>query len=618
MCGIVGVVGDVDSNLVLNALATLRNRGPDGYRATALNGATFGQTRLAIIDLREVASQPFESACGRYVMTFNGEIYNFAEIRQELAGQFSWRTQSDTEALLNAHIAWGKNALPKLRGMFAYAVWDRQERSLFVARDRLGVKPLYFFNDGHTFAFASRPRALFDLLPNLSREIDTQALRYYFESGYIPAPHSLYKCIKKLSPGHYLTVNDGAVSIQRYWSMHEIPVDESLSKMSERDLLDELDPIVERAVRRRLISDVPLGAFLSGGIDSSLVTAYMCKNSPNRVSTFTIGFDDPRFDESGHAAAVARHLGTDHHQQLLKVADLLNLMPDVQREYDEPLSDASAFPTMAVSLFARQSVKVAISSDGGDEVFGGYHYYRIAQQLERLYSRNPALRHVASAMLRMIPTRQFRLLASVLSRSDGIAAFAFMRGVIKDNQSVLSNDLRQTTQPLSALFAERATSFASGLSAAERAMRLDMSFTLPDDYLQKVDVASMAFSLEVREPLLDTEMVEWGARLPLSWKIRGSTNKYLLRKLAYRHVPAAIIDRPKQGFGLPMATWLRVGLKPWASELLQKKATVEELGLNHQEIQRLWGEHQSSRYDHHTILWTILSLLQFSQVHLML
>jgi len=612
MCGIVGVVGASDQRLVENALLTIQNRGPDGRRVTVLDGAILGHTRLAIIDLNDAASQPFESACGRYVIAFNGEIYNFSELRTELAGDIPWRTHSDTEVLLYAHIRWGKDALTKLRGMFAYAVWDKRDKSLFVARDRLGVKPLYFHNDGHTFGFASRPRALFELLPQLSREIDLQALRYYLESGYIPAPHSIHKSIRKLKPGHYLVVRDGNASTHCYWSMHDIPTDESLAKASEQDLLDELDSIVERAVRYRMIADVPLGAFLSGGIDSSLVTAYMCKNSAQPISTFTIGFDDPKFDESHHAAAVAKYLGTTHHQQILQASDLLDLLPTFQREYDEPFFDYSAFPTMAVARFARSKVKVALSSDGGDEIFGGYHYYRIAQQIDRLYSMPLALRSVAAGIAGIVPTRQFGLLASTLSKRDSSAAFAFMRGVSKDNQTIFSADLKAATKPLSDLFRERASSFAEGLSAAERAMRLDTLFTLPDGYLQKVDVASMAFSLEAREPLLDHEVLEWGARLPLKWKIRGTTSKYLLRKVAYRHIPKSIIDRPKQGFGVPMSSWLRNGLKSWATELLQSRSAMERLGLNYAGIQRLWAEHQSCRHDHHTILWTVLSLLQYA------
>jgi asparagine synthase (glutamine-hydrolysing) len=613
VCGIAGVVGRSGRDGVANALRSIQSRGPDGSKVLELEGVTLGQARLAIIDLSDAGSQPFTSACGRYVITFNGEIYNFRSIRSQLGNNIAWKSESDTEVLLNAYIAWGKKALDKLHGMFAFAIWDKQERTLFVARDRMGVKPCYYHHDGGLFAFASRPRAIFEILPSLSRDMDRQALRYYLEGGYVPAPHSIYRAIKKLPPAHYLVVRDGSVELSRYWSAAEIPIDAELAQRDEKSMLDELDRLIDQSIRWRMVSDVPVGVFLSGGIDSSLVAAYMCKNADTTVQTFTIGFDDPRYDESHHAAAVAKHLGTRHHQQLLTPKDLLNLMPTYIREYDEPFFDYSAFPTMAVSKFAGAHVKVSLSADGGDEIFGGYHYYRIAQRLEFIYGLPSSLRRSAESILRKFSSHNAKLLGSAINKPNGVAGFAFMRGVIKDNVAIMSRDLRENTQSLATLFETRAAIFPHNLSAAERAMRLDSTFTLADDYLQKVDVASMAFSLESREPLLDHTLVEWGARLPLSWKIRGGTNKHLLRQLAYRHVPREIIDRPKQGFGLPMGHWLRHELKAWAEELLNDRQTIERLGLENIYIGKLWSEHLSQKRDHHTILWTILTLLQFTQ-----
>lgn len=613
MCGIAGIVGKIDQKGVADALLSIGARGPDGSSVAALQGATLGQTRLAIIDLSDAGRQPFASTCGRYTITFNGEIYNFREIRARLNSKLTWRSESDTEVLLNAYIAFGKDVLQQLRGMFAFAVWDNEEQSLFIARDRMGVKPLYYHHAGSIFAFASRPRALFEILPSLSRDMDRQALRYYLEAGYVPAPHSIYQAIKKLPPAHYMVVRNGNAVLSRYWSTNELGTNTKLSHVDEKSLLNELDHLVDQSVRLRMVSDVPIGVFLSGGIDSSLVAAMVCKNSDTKVNTFTIGFDDPLFDESSHAAAVAKHLGTRHHQQVLTPNDLLDLMPAYAREYDEPFFDYSAFPTMAVSKFARQHVKVSLSADGGDEVFGGYHYYRLAQQLEHVYKLPSSLRRLLTRLLGLASSNNVRLLATAVNASNGVTAFAFMRGVMKNNQSILSTDLRANTLSLAELFETCAIGFPRNLSAAERAMRLDSTFTLADDYLQKVDVASMAFSLESREPLLDTTLVEWGAQLPLLWKLRGTTNKYLLRQLAYRYIPREIIDRPKQGFGLPMGHWLRHELKSWAEALLHDKHSIENLGLDNSQVQQLWREHLSEKRDHHTMLWTILVLLQFVQ-----
>lgn len=616
MCGLAGVVSWAgmapdDEGRMAAALGAMQARGPDGSGVWQDGLCQLGHLRLAVIDLSEKASQPMHSACGRYTIVFNGEIFNFAHIKAELGDAYPWRTESDTEVILAAYLAWGPDCLARMRGMFAIAIWDSAAQSLFVARDRLGVKPLYFHAADGLFAFASRPRALFHLLPALPRQFDRQAIRYYLEAGYIPAPHSCHQAIRKLEPGHYLTVDGAGLVKHCYWSLDAIAPDPALEHRSESELVDELDALIDESVRLRMVSNVPVGAFLSGGIDSSLVAAYMRRHASGPVKTFTVSFEDPAYDESAHAQAVASHLDTEHYCEQMSPAGLLALMPTYLAEYDEPFFDYSAFPVMAVSRLARRHVTVSLSGDGGDEAFGGYHYYRIAHALGKLARWPRVLRRALAAATGLLPGHKMRLLSSALASGDDSATFAFMRSVIKDYKQVMAPELVAQTGSLAELFAARRAAMPAALGAGEAAMRLDLAFTLPDDYLQKVDVGSMAFSLEAREPLLDHPILEWAARLPLKWKLRGGVNKYLLRQLAYRYVPKAILDRPKMGFGVPMGDWLRDPLRPWAETLLEDGAAMAALGLDAAAVRRLWQDHQRQAVQAQSCLWSILILLQF-------
>lgn len=615
MCGVAGLIQWRGSNNISAeldaALDTIKSRGPDGRNLWQDDLCSLGHVRLAIIDLSERASQPMISHDDRYVIVFNGEIYNYQEIRDQIGDLYPWRTQGDTEVILAAYMRWGAECLQQFQGMFAFAIWDKCEKSLFVARDRVGVKPLYFHASEQCFAFASRPRAIRHLVPSLSTRFDQQALRYYIESGYIPAPYSCFEAIRKLEPGHCMTVTQAGVEKHCYWSIDQVAIDPAKELMSEDQLLDQLDVLIDRSVQLRLVSNVPVGAFLSGGIDSSLVAAYMKKHATGEVKTFTIGFADAEFDESRHAAAVAKHLGTQHYCEQLTPQALLALMPKYFAEYDEPFFDYSAFPVMAVSRAARRQVTVSLSGDGADEAFGGYHYYRLTEQIGKLRRLPAPLRSLMAAVLKRLPSHKFNLLAGAIETSGSAETFAFMRSVIKDFKQVMGAKMVAETQPLSALFSRRAAGFASGLSDAEVGMRLDMAYTLADDYLQKVDVGSMAFSLEAREPLLDHSILEWAASLPLKWKVRGGVNKYLLRQLAYRYVPREILDRPKMGFGVPMAEWLRTDLKGWADDLFADVQTMKKIGLDHSQVMSVWKDHKSGCRDAQGCLWSILILVQF-------
>lgn len=614
MCGIVGLIDgaqSVFSKDIDRAADTLRQRGPDDAGSWTEAGVGLGHRRLAVIDMSSAGHQPMMSADGRYVLVFNGEIYNFRELRSQFPDHV-WRSESDSEVILEAYAMWGPKCLDRFRGMFAFAIWDREAQTLFAARDRLGVKPFYYHHSGLRFAFGSRPRAILALTPEVRNEIDAQALRYYFDAGYIPAPFSFYSAIRKLPPAHYLTLDRaGQVRLHRYWDFRQIEPAAAWENRCEGDLLDELEDMLSRSVRYRMVSDAPFGAFLSGGIDSSIVVALMQRHAGNSVKTFTVGFEEPDYDESQHAAHVADYLHTDHHCERLKVDDLLMLLPIFEAEYDEPFADSSAIPTLAVSRMTRKNVTVSLSGDGGDELFGGYHYYRIIAGLAPLFIVPLLFRKRLASLLRVLPGHQAKLLGGAIAEPDLIRGFAFARSIAKDFPTVLLPEATAATRSLHMLFLEEAARLPNMLVPAEQAMRLDLRYTLPDDYLQKVDVASMAFSLESREPLLDHELVEWAMRLPVKWKRRGGHGKYLLRKLASRLLPAFLVERPKQGFRVPVDQWLRGPLRAWARERLAAKELFQSLPLDHGRILALFDMHVNGQRNSYPILWAVLMLLGF-------
>jgi len=615
MCGIVGIVNfqsNVDPEMLREAAATLRLRGPDDAGVWASENVGLGHRRLSIIDVSPTGHQPMFSADGRYVLVYNGEIYNFREIRQLLDGSGRrWRSQSDTEVILEAYARWGPGCVEHLHGMFAFAIWDLQARVMYAARDRMGVKPLYYHYSSDCFAFASRPRALLALNPSWSNPLDEQAIRFYFESGYVPAPYSVFRAMRKLPPAHWLLLNESGLHVKRYWDYRQIATEHSWEQRREDDLLDELDEILSRSVHSRMVSDVPLGAFLSGGIDSSIVVAMMAKFSSERVKTFTIGFENKAYDESRHAAAVARHLGTEHFCEEMKIDDLLELKPTFSREFDEPFFDSSAFPTMAVSRLARRHVTVSLSGDGGDELFGGYPYYELTRGLGLIYGLPTAARSFLASGIGIASSHRLKLLSAAMRQGNVTEAFCFARSVAKDFDAVLAPEVLRRTVSLQELFREAAKPCPADLTAPEIAMRLDAFYTLPDDYLQKVDVASMAFSLESREPLLDQDLVEWAMRLPLKWKLRGRQTKYLLRKLAYRYIPRKIVERPKQGFEVPIANWLNGPLQPWANAGLNDSESFKDIPLVQDSFRKLLDIHNSGARRVHPLLWAGLIFLEY-------
>lgn len=609
MCGICGIYSfkeKINPHKIHNAVMTFHQRGPDHQDVWTENAIGLGHARLAILDLDTKANQPMFSKCGRYVIVYNGEIYNFQDIKNELADEsVSWQTHSDTEVILEAYKKWGKECLSKFNGMFAFAIWDKKEEELFCARDRMGKKPFYYALTDSGFYFASRPSALFEL-DNISKKTDLQALRLYFEIGYIPKELSIYEEIKMLPPAHFLIYKNVTVQTKRYWDYRHIEQDDTWLQKSEDELIDELDELLTSAVKYRMIADVPVGTFLSGGIDSSLVTAIAAKLSSQPLATFSIGFNEPKWDESIHAANVARYLKTNHYTETLDIANLIELLPTFIKNFDEPFFDSSAFPTMAVSRLARNYVTVSLTGDGADEIFGGYHYYNIIDKLQPFYKFPKIFRTSLSHLLHILPSHKLKLLSKALMQDNLAAAFAFSRSISKDFNGVLDDTILNNTSSIRDLFSKASGKMPLNLDPIERSMRLDAFFTLPDDYLQKVDISSMAFSLETRSPFLDYRIVEWAAKLPARYKVHNGINKYLLRKLAYRYVPKEILDRPKQGFGVPVGDWIKKDLLNNYQELLSNSTAPH---LNKNKIRELLDIHISGKRDIHPLLWAIYTYL---------
>ncbi len=619
MCGIVGVF---DSSGLLPppehfaaSMERLRRRGPDDAGIWSNSVVRLGHRRLAIVDLSPTGHQPMVSQDGRFVIVFNGEIFNHAELRPQLAPPDGWRGTSDTETLLEAYRRWGSGCLSRLNGMFAFAIWDNTERRLFAARDRMGVKPLYYCWQGGRFVFASRPSAMKGLLSAAAAQIDPQSLRVFLELGYIPAPLSFYHNIRKLPPGHFMVVDSHGSRATRYWDYRHISPDTSLLKKTEDDLVDELDALMRDATRVRLMSDVPLGAFLSGGVDSSYVVAAMKAVGTGPPRAFSIAFREPEYNEGPAAMAIARHVGVDHVMETLSVADLLSLLPLYVEEFDEPFADSSAFPTMAVARLARRHVTVALTGDAGDELFGGYHYSGLIETLSRARTWPAGVRRLLQGSLNLLPLHRAKLLAGALTPATRVGIFNYLRSCAKDFDPLVLDSVLQQTESSNDWFERTAAGFALGLTSAEVGMRLDMGLTLVDQYLQKVDVATMAQSLEARSPFLDYRMVEWSMRLPLEYKLRGRQTKYLLKKALCRYLPAELIYRPKQGFGMPVDQWLRGPLRSWAEELLYDDALVARVPLDKRRLRELFELHVSGARNAHPLLWAALMLLCYVARH---
>jgi asparagine synthase (glutamine-hydrolysing) len=639
MCGIAGYFGSAEqmshtvaSEILTRMSDTLAARGPDdaGVWHDDLE-IGLAHRRLSILDLSPSGHQPMASISGRYVIVFNGEIYNHLELRAELRNT-NWQGHSDTETLLAAFEEWGiGQTLKKSIGMFAIALWDREERQLTLARDRLGEKPLYYGWQGNgergVFLFGSELKAL-KAHPSFSAEIDRDALCLLMRHNYIPAPHSIYRGIHKLQPGAFLTVSleRREPVVQTYWSLAEVAVsgNRNLFKGSPEQAVDELDVLLKSAVRQQMVADVPLGAFLSGGIDSSTVVALMQAQSAQPIKTFTIGFTEAGYNEAVHAKAVARHLGTDHTELYVTPQQALDVIPNLPKLYCEPFSDSSQIPTFLVSQLARQRVMVSLSGDAGDELFAGYNRYVLAQNLWGNLSRVPlGMRSLVAAGIRgLSPSAWNKFLGPLQPFVPKALRQANLGDKLHKGAGVIGSrtiddlylGLVSHWQPEEVIiggnepktYLRGNSPQLDGLDGVQRMMALDAITYLPDDILCKVDRAAMAVSLESRVPYLDHRVVEFAWRIPQSLKMRDGVGKWILRQVLYRYVPKELIERPKMGFGMPIDAWLRGPLKDWAEELLDEGRLRRDGYLNPAPIRQKWAEHLSGKRNWQYHLWDVL------------
>jgi asparagine synthase (glutamine-hydrolysing) len=623
MCGIAGLI-DFNRNSSLEILQRCTNamphRGPDGNGFEFIETEKFqlglGHRRLSIIDLSSAGSQPMWYK--DYCIIFNGEVYNYAEIcneLQELGHQF--KSHSDTEMILHAWEEWGHDMIHKFIGMFAFVLYDKQAQKLIIYRDRAGVKPFIYYWQNGLFLFGSEMKALL-AHPAFTKEINHDAIAAYLQFGYVPTPHSIFNNTHKLKPGHYLEIdlNTQAQKLHQYWNVYDAYNKPEL-KIDLKDAVDETEKLLTNAFQYRMVSDVPVGVFLSGGYDSSCVTALLQKNNTEKIKTFTIGFRDSGLNEAPFAKSVAEHLGTDHTEYYCTQKDAIDLVPELPFYYDEPFADSSAIPTMLVSRLAREKVTVALSADAGDEVFAGYNRYEQLMKYGKLLDKIPGpMRQLTGSLMEAVPAGSIPVLNKKYmfpQRYEKIKSF--LKDPAPDNMMInaarfmnekeVNGFLNKPWQALSTAFSSKELQppYHSTLHAM---MAVDYQTYLLDDILQKVDRAGMSVSLEGREPFLDQRIIEWAARLPQQYKYNNGVKKFILKEIVHRHIPREMMDRPKMGFAIPLAEWLKHDLKPLVNEYLDDSLLAMQGIFNVSAVNKIKEEFYKGRVERSEKLWFLL------------
>ncbi len=617
MCGIAGFFGpeeNLDSTerreLLKRMCDIIEHRGPDDEGFYTEGGAALGMRRLSIIDL-VTGHQPISNEDGSIWIVFNGEIYNFCELRDDLVARgHTFQTQTDTEAIVHLYEEMGEACVERLRGMFGFAIWDRRERKLFLARDRVGKKPLHYALAGDTLIFGSEIKSILQH-PDVAREVNIEAISDFLSFGYVPDPQTAFRGITKLPPGHTLTFKNGRLSTKCYWDFDYRQADEAEEARDEGYYVERLRELIAESVRLRLVSDVPLGAFLSGGIDSSTVVAMMARQMDRPVKTFSIGFSESSFDELHHARITARHFNTDHHEFVV-TPDVCKIVEDIVWHHDEPFGDVSSIPTYMVSKMAREHVTVILSGDGGDELFAGYERYLIDRD-RRVFERIPGFirRNLMLRASRVLPRAVYgkNFLRNVALEADAryIDSLSYFDEDAK--HELLSTDIRRALggRDSSAGF-RQLLNVPHSAKHIDRLLYLDSKTYLPGDILTKVDRMSMAHSIEARVPLLDYKLIEFVETIPANLKLRGRTTKHILKQAVRGLIPDQIINRPKQGFGVPIAKWFNNELRDMLHDTLTDSRTRQRGYFNQQSVEAILNEHARGRRDNSRHLWGLLTL----------